>query len=91
MSTLTLTHAQVLDPSLGINQLSDIVIEYGFIIDITAAGEATSTNPKFDAEKALVIPGLIDLSTHIQNIASETVAAAKGGITHLCTDAKVSR
>lgn len=85
MSTLTLTHAQVLDPSLGLNQLSDIVIEYGFIIDITAAGEATSTNPKFDAEKALVIPGLIDLSTHIQNIASETVAAAKGGITHLCT------
>lgn len=84
MSTLTLTHAQVLDPSLGLNQLSDIVIEYGFIIDITVAGQSISTNPEFNAEKALVIPGLIDLSAHIHNIASETIAAAKGGVTHLC-------
>lgn len=85
MSTLTLTHAQVLDPSRGLNQLSDIVIEFGFIAAITPAGESTSPNPKFNAESALLIPGLIDLSAHINDVASETLAAAKGGITHLCT------
>jgi dihydroorotase len=84
MSTLTLTHAQVLDPSQGLNQLSDVVIEYGMIAAITGAGESTSTNPEFNAERALLIPGLIDLSAHINNVASETLAAAKGGITHLC-------
>jgi dihydroorotase len=84
MSTLTLTHAQVLDPSQGLNQLSDVVIEYGMIAAITVAGESTSTSPKFNAEHSLLIPGLIDLSAHINNVASETLAAAKGGITHLC-------
>ncbi|CCK74258.1 MAG: dihydroorotase [Oleispira antarctica] len=84
MSTLTLTHAQVLDPSQGLNQLSDIVIEYGLIAAITPAGQSTSSNPEFDAEQALLIPGLIDLSANINNVTSETLAAAKGGITHLC-------
>jgi dihydroorotase len=84
MSTLTLTHAQVLDPSQGLNQLSDVVIEYGMIAAITVAGESTSTSPKFNAEHSLLIPGLIDLSAHINNVASETLAAAKGGITHFC-------
>jgi dihydroorotase len=84
MSTLTLTHAQVLDPSQELNQLSDVVIEYGMIAAITIAGESTSTNPTFNAEHSLLIPGLIDLSAHINNVASEALAAAKGGITHFC-------
>lgn len=84
MSTLTLTHAHVLDPSQGLNQLSDIVIEYGTIAAITSAGESSSPNPEFNADNALLIPGLIDLSAHIDNVASETFAAAKGGVTHLC-------
>ncbi|MFT4763056.1 MAG: dihydroorotase [Oleispira sp.] len=84
MSTLTLTHAHVLDPSQGLNQLSDVVIEYGTIAAITPAGESNSPNPEFNANNALLIPGLIDLSAHIDNVASETFAAAKGGVTHLC-------
>jgi dihydroorotase len=85
MSTLTITHAQVLDPSQGLNQLSDIVIEYGMITTIAPAGEASLVNPEFNAESALLIPGLIDLSANINNVSTETLAAAKGGITHLCT------
>lgn len=84
MSTLTLTHAQVLDPSQNLDQYSDVAIEYGMIVAITPAGESTSTNPEFNAERSLLIPGLIDLSAHIDNVSSETMAAAKGGITHLC-------
>ena len=37
MSTLTLTHAQLLDPSQALNQLSNVVIEEGIITAITAA------------------------------------------------------
>lgn len=84
MSTLTLTNAQLLDPSQSLNQLSDIVIEYGVISAITLAGESGSSNPEFNAKNTLAIPGLIDLSAHINNVQSETLAAAKGGISLLC-------
>jgi dihydroorotase len=84
MSTLTLTHAQVLDPSQGLNQLSDVVIEYGMITSITPAGESSSPHPEFNTEHSLLLPGLIDLSAHIDNVTSEILAAARGGVTHLC-------
>jgi dihydroorotase len=94
MSNLTLTHAQLLDPSQNIEQLSDVVIENGLITAITAVGQSTTalatealviSGSQFDANNALLLPGIIDLSAHINNIESETLAAAKGGISLLCT------
>lgn len=84
MSNLTLTHAQLLDPSQGLKQLSDVVIENGLIVAITASGTSTVAGSLFDANNALLLPGLIDLSAHINNVTSETLAAAKGGISLLC-------
>lgn len=85
MSTLTLTHAQILDPSQKLKQLSDIVIVDGMITAITAAGQTADSANVFNANQALLLPGLIDLSAHVNNIASETLAAAKGGVSLLCT------
>jgi len=85
MSTLTISHAQVLDPSQDLNQLSDVVIESGLIKAITPTGEPPSEQPQLNANKSLLIPGLIDLSAHINNASTEVLAAARGGITHLCT------
>jgi len=85
MSNLTLTHAQLLDPSQKLKQLSDVIIENGLVTNITPVGESTSKGDKFDAHSALLIPGLIDLSAHISNVATETSAAAKGGISLVCT------
>jgi dihydroorotase len=85
MSTLTLTHAQLLDPSQKLKQLSDIIIEDGLITAITAGGQAPESGNSFAAKQALLLPGLIDLSAHINNVTSETLAAAKGGISLLCT------
>jgi len=85
MSTLTLSNVQVFDPSQGLNQLSDVVLEFGMIEAISPVGESPLENPEFNANKSLLIPGLIDLSAHIDNVSNETLAAAKGGITHLCT------
>ncbi|MBL4882521.1 MAG: dihydroorotase [Oleispira sp.] len=84
MSNLTLTHAQLLDPSQGLKQLRDVVIENGLIVAITASGTSTVAGSLFDANNALLLPGLIDLSAHINNVTSETLAAAKGGISLLC-------
>ncbi len=84
MNTLTLTHAQLLDPSQALNQLSDVVIENGLITAITAAGKSASEHNEFNANNALLIPALIDLSAQVSNVASETLAAAKGGISILC-------
>jgi dihydroorotase len=94
MSNLTLTHAQLLDPSQNIEQLSNVVIENGLITAITAVGQSTTamatealaiSGSQFDANNALLLPGIIDLSAYINNIESETLAAAKGGISLLCT------
>lgn len=85
MSTLTLTHAQLFDPSQSIEQLSDVVIEQGVVTSITAAGTAAPSGDHFNAQGSLLIPGIIDLSAHVDNIKTETSAAAKGGISLLCT------
>ncbi|MEH6449770.1 MAG: dihydroorotase [Oleispira sp.] len=85
MSTLTLTHAQILDPSQQLKQFSDVVIVDGLITAITAAGQAADSANVFNANQALLLPGLIDLSAHVNNVASETLAAAQGGVSLLCT------
>lgn len=85
MSTLTITHAQVVDPSQEINQLADVIIIDGKIEQITTDSQGTEQTEYLDAKNALLLPGLIDLSAHINNVASETSAAAKGGISKLCT------
>ena len=72
-------------PSQDIEQLSDVVIEGGLITSITAAGKSPASDTHFDAQNALLIPGIIDLSAHVDNIKTETSAAAKGGISLLCT------
>jgi len=85
MSTLTLTHAQLLDPSQKLKQLSDVVIVDGIITAITEASQTADSANVFNANQALLLPGLIDLSAHVNNVASETLAAAKGGVSLLCT------
>jgi dihydroorotase len=84
MSNITLTHAQLLDPSQDLKQLSNVLIENGLITAITAA-ETSTEGSQFDANNAFLLPGIIDLSAYINHVESETLAAAKGGISLLCT------
>ena len=85
MSNLTITHAQLLDPSQELNTLADVVIHAGKIIEITDAGKAAQSAESLNAQQALLLPGIIDLSADINHVASETLAAAKGGISQICT------
>lgn len=85
MSNITITHAQLLDPSQDLNTLADVVISDGKIAEITEAGKAAQSAESINAQQALLLPGIIDLSAHINNVATETLAAAQGGISLLCT------
>lgn len=77
----TITNARLLDGSVV-----DVSIANGVISEI---GNGISKGKKIDAEKNLLIPGLVDLHTHLrepgredsETVATGSMAAAKGGFT----------
>ncbi|MFM2159620.1 MAG: hypothetical protein RLY39_151, partial [Actinomycetota bacterium] len=77
----TITNARLLDGSVV-----DVVIANGVISEI---GNGMSKGKKIEAEKNLLIPGLVDLHTHLrepgredsETVATGSMAAAKGGFT----------
>ena len=77
----TITNARLLDESIV-----DVVIKDGKICEI---GNGLNNGEKIDADKNLLIPGLVDLHTHLrepgredsETVATGSMAAAKGGFT----------
>jgi len=92
---LKISNGHVIDPASQIDGLHDILIAEDKIVAVVPIG---ATNTDFvpdqiiDASDLIVCPGLIDLCARLHGpsqkqgatIASETVAAVKGGITTLC-------
>lgn len=88
---------RVLDPSCGRDETADVVIENG---RITRVGPGAAGNDRhderdtrcFDCRGRWILPGLIDLHTHLrepgyeykEDIQSGTRAAAAGGFTTVC-------
>ena len=77
----TIANARLVD-----DQVVDVVVSDGVISEI---GNGLSKGKKIDAEKNLLIPGLVDLHTHLrepgredsETVATGSMAAAKGGFT----------
>ncbi len=93
MKTLVIKNGLLIDPANNINQLADIQITDGKISAIEAAGTINDNNNQIvDATNLTVIPGLVDCCARLREpglenkatILSETIAAAKAGITTLC-------
>ncbi|MCY1392553.1 Dihydroorotase [compost metagenome] len=90
--SLSILGARVIDPSSGLDQISDLHISEGKIVAIGAAPAGFSPNQTVDAQGLVAAPGLVDLSASLRepgysrkgSIASETRAAAAGGVTSLC-------
>lgn len=86
MAGLLITNGRVVDPSQGIDEKLDVLIEDGKIKKL-AAKIANGRNQVFDAEGKLVVPGLIDMHVHLrepgmeeeETIASGSRAAINGG------------
>ncbi|QKE64947.1 dihydroorotase [Aquipseudomonas campi] len=84
--------ARVIDPASGLDQVSDLYLDGGKIVAIHQAPSGFVTEQEIDANGLIASPGLVDLSVALRepgysrkgNIASETLAAAAGGVTSLC-------
>lgn len=84
--------ARVIDPASGLNQVSDLYLDSGKIVAIHQAPSDFVADKTIDASGLIASPGLVDLSVALRepgysrkgSIASETLAAAAGGVTSLC-------
>jgi len=84
--------ARVIDPASGLDQISDLYLEGGKLVALGQAPAGFVAEQDIDAQGLVAAPGLVDLSVALRepgysrkgSIASETRAAAAGGVTSLC-------
>lgn len=83
---------RILDPISGLDKIASVYISKGKVVAIGRKPSGFEAKKTIDANGKIVMPGLVDLSARLRepgghskaNIASETKAAAAGGITTLC-------
>ena len=91
MNSLLLAGGRVLDPANHLDSVADLLLLDG---KVSAVGKKLVAPPgvaTFDARGKIVAPGLIDLHVHLrepgqtakENIATGTMAAARGGFTSI--------
>jgi len=86
MPTLRITNGRLIDPSQGIDQVTDLWIRGETIL---GPQSGTQADRVIDAQEKIVCPGLIDMHVHLrepgreedETIATGTAAALAGGIT----------
>lgn len=92
MTRVVIRHGRVIDPANGVDRHQDVYIAAGHIVACGAAPQGFTADEEIDAKGRIVCPGLVDLAARLREpgaeykatIASETRAAAAGGITTLC-------
>ncbi len=89
---VAITNGHVIDPANGIDAQQDLFIAEGKTVALGQSPAGFSADETIDASQQIVCPGFVDLRAHLREpgeehkgtIASETRAAARGGITTLC-------
>lgn len=89
---LLIKGGRVIDPSQGIDDTLDVVVENGVVKEIGKGLKAPAGAETIDATGKYVTPGLIDMHVHLrdpgleykEDIISGTRAAAAGGFTSVC-------
>ena len=88
---LLLKNAHVIDPQVGLNEMADILVRDGKIVEI-GQGLTMDKGVERDLSGKIVVPGLVDMHVHLrepgyeqkEDIASGTRAAVHGGFTAVC-------
>ncbi len=88
---LLIKGGRVIDPASGRDEVGDVLVRDGRIAAI-GGGLAADGAREVDASGCIVAPGFIDLHTHLREpgteqkgtIATETLAALRGGFTTVC-------
>lgn len=89
---LLIKGGRVIDPSQGLDDTLDVLVEGGVIKEIGKGLKAPAGAETIDASGKYVTPGLIDMHVHLrdpgleykEDIISGTRAAAAGGFTSVC-------
>ena len=89
---LKISGARVVDPANDVDASADVYLADGRVLGIGKAPDGFEAERAVDASGLVMIPGIVDLrarlrepgAEHKGTIASETRAAARGGITTLC-------
>jgi len=89
---LLLRNGRVVDPSQGIDEPMDVLIEEGLVTRSGSNLRAPASTETIDLRGAVVAPGFIDLHVHLrepgqehkETIESGTRAAVHGGFTAVC-------
>ena len=89
---IRISGGRVIDPASGVDSIQDMYVAAGRIVSMGQAPDGFTSDREIDASGQVVCPGLIDLCArlrepgqeHKATIASESLAAASGGVTTLC-------
>ena len=92
MKRLLIRNGRVVDPSQGLDQGMDILVEDGHVAAIGERLEVPARVKTLDAAGQVVAPGFIDLHTHLrepgfeykETIETGSKAAVAGGFTAIC-------
>ncbi len=88
---LMLKNARLVDPQVGLDEVADVLIRDGRIVEV-GHDLAMEKGVERDLAGKVVVPGLVDMHVHLrepgqeqkEDIASGTRAAAHGGFTAVC-------
>jgi dihydroorotase len=89
---IRISGGRLIDPANNIDKIQDVYVAAGKITALGQAPDGFNVDIEIDASGQIVCPGLIDLCARLREpgqeykttIASESLAAASGGITTLC-------
>jgi dihydroorotase len=89
---IRISGGRVIDPANGVDAELDVFVAEGNIVAVGVPPDGFDADHEIDATGRIVCPGLVDLCArtrepgqeHKATIASESLAAASGGITTLC-------
>ena len=92
MKRLLIRNGRVIDPSQGLDQGMDVLLENGMVAALGERLDVPAKTKTLDAAGLVVAPGFIDLHTHLrepgfehkETIESGCRAAVAGGFTALC-------
>ena len=90
--SLLIKNGRVIDPTQGLDEVMDVLVEKGLVKELGKGLAAPSGAEVVDASGKCVVPGLIDMHVHLrdpgleykEDIVSGTRAAAAGGFTSVC-------
>ena len=89
---LMLRNARVIDPQVDLDEVCDILIRDGKIVEV-GTNLTMEKGVERDLSGKILVPGLVDIHVHLrdpgleqkEDIASGSRAAAHGGFTAVCT------